>query len=518
MSKTAPRHDIEFPSQGIVHDLAGLPVDCSGWVWHLNNPVGSNNRLVFERLGFSPGLLEATAKFIADRIQIASVDNVRNTFETLKFVQRSAHVQSCMATGSVIDEPLIAEIRLMPNFAQWRLHYVRAWYRWCADWKLPQFSRDVAERLDNLKFGGNEKGRAVIERDPLKGAFDQLEFIALSTKLRSAEAAEILDIQELVLLWLGIAFGKNAISYALLREEDYSPLIEVGTGRTLHRFNVPRTKKGADDYRTDFTQHMLNDEVGVLVAKLIEHNRGSRSDARWPEGCAFPLFPREAPRQDLIGGVRHEYAMHHTSEEILHIIKAAVAKLDVVSHRTGEPLHVNPRRLRRTFATRAVEEGASPAQLASMLDHTDLQNVMVYFETRASQVGRLDAAMAVKLAPLADAFMGRIVDDEADAVNGGDPSKRIAGFRRRPGGPLQNAGNVGTCGSGPCSLFAPISCYTCSKFQPWRDGPHKEVLDWLCGERARKEQEGLDKQIVGIHDATILAVAEVVRRCGEATS
>jgi hypothetical protein len=165
----------------------------------------------------------------------------------------------------------------------------------------------------------------------------------------------------------------------------------------------------------------------------------------------------------------------------------------------------------------AVKLRPSGMGLSRMLDHTDLQNVMVYFETRSSQVERLDTALALKLGLIAKAFMGRIVGDEADAVNGGDPSKRIAGFRRQPGGPLQRTGNVGTCGSGPCDLFAPISCYTCAKFQPWKDGPHKEVLDWLCEERARKERDGLDKQVVGIHDATILAVAEVVCRCEEAT-
>ncbi|MDB5581098.1 MAG: hypothetical protein JWR80_6274 [Bradyrhizobium sp.] len=517
MSEAAiARTENAFPSQGIVHDLAGLPVECSGWVWRLNNPTANRPVISFRRLGFSAGLLEATAKFAAERIATVSAEDVYNTFEVLTLLHRSSHLQSCMRTGEVIEEPLIAELRLMPNFAHWRLHYVRSWYRWCALWKFPQFSRDVADRLDQLTFGGNEKGRAVIERDPLKGAFDQLEFMALSTKLRSSEASELLDPDELALVWLGIAFGKNAIAYALMREEDYSPLVEEGTGRILHRFSVPRAKKGADDYRTDFTRHMLNDEIGARVATLVEHNRNCRAANRWPEGCAFPLFPRSAPREDLLGGVRHEYAMHRTSEEILHMLKGAVAKLGIVSHRTGEPLNVNPRRLRRTFATRAVEEGASPAQLASMLDHTDLQNVMVYFETRSSQVERLDTALALKLGPIAKAFMGRIVGDEADAVNGGDPSKRIAGFRRQPGGPLQRTGNVGTCGSGPCDLFAPISCYTCGKFQPWKDGPHKEVLDWLCEERARKERDGLDKQVVGIHDATILAVAEVVRRCEEA--
>jgi hypothetical protein len=279
--------------------------------------------------------------------------------------------------------------------------------------------------------------------------------------------------------------------------------------------NVPRTKKGAEDFRTDFRQEMLNEEIGGWVAGLVEHNRTTRAATGWPDGCAFPLFPRPQSRADLLGGPRHEYAMHRTSEDILDTLKRAVAKLGVVSHRTGEPLHVNPRRFRRTFATRAVEEGASAIDLATMLDHSDLQNVGVYFETRSSQVERLDAAMALKLGPIADAFMGRIVESEASAVNGDKPAKRIPWFRRHAGRAPERAGSLGTCGSGPCSLFAPLSCYTCEKFQPWRDGPHREMLDWLCEERARKLEEGLDRQIAGIHDTTILAVAEVVRLCGE---
>jgi hypothetical protein len=139
----------------------------------------------------------------------------------------------------------------------------------------------------------------------------------------------------------------------------------------------------------------------------------------------------------------------------------------------------------------------------------------VYFETRSSIVKRLDAALAVTLGPIADAFMGRLVESEADAVNGGDPAKRIPWFKRVPGRAPEPAGNLGTCGSGPCSLFAPLSCYRCDKFQPWKDGPHREVLDWLCAERDRKQKDGLDPQIVGLHDGTIMAVGEVVRRCEE---
>jgi hypothetical protein len=188
-------------------------------------------------------------------------------------------------------------------------------------------------------------------------------------------------------------------------------------------------------------------------------------------------------------------------------------KLEIVSHRTGEPLNVNTRRFRYTFGTRMVDEGASPAQLAIGLGHSDLQHGGVYYETRSSQVGRLDAALAVTLGPIADAFMGRIVDDEADAVNGGDPAKRIPWFRRKFGEKPQRGDDLGVCGAGPCGLLAPVSCYTCAKFQPWKNGPHREVLDWLVEERERKQKQGLDPQIFKIHDATILAVGKVVAAC-----
>jgi hypothetical protein len=105
--------------------------------------------------------------------------------------------------------------------------------------------------------------------------------------------------------------------------------------------------------------------------------------------------------------------------------------------------------------------------------------------------------------------MGRIVRSEADAVNGNDPSKRIPWYRRYRDRLPEKAGNLGTCGSGPYGLFAPISRYTCSRFQPWRDGPDREVLDWLCAERERKQTGKLDPQMVKMHDATILAVADV---------
>jgi hypothetical protein len=74
---------------------------------------------------------------------------------------------------------------------------------------------------------------------------------------------------------------------------------------------------------------------------------------------------------------------------------------------------------------------------------------------------------------------------------------------------------MGNCGEhGFCGLLAPIACYTCRSFQPWLDGPHDAVLEHLICERERL-LAGSDVRIASINDRTILAVAEVIRRCDE---
>lgn len=501
----------DFPSQGIIIDRADMEVDASGWEWKLNN-LSKRNVLNFRRLRLDEPLLNAVAGHLAERVQLTSPDNVYNAFNSLCLLSRSKVLADEVAAGGPISHAFFIELRARNDLEVWRLHHIRFWYRWCADQRLQLFTRETADLLDDLVIGGNEKGRAVRTRDPERGAFDEIEFAAIVVKLR-AVGGEILSTLERALLWLEIAFGRNAFTYALMREEDYRPLPEVGTGRVYHRFNVPQIKQRGEYLRSGFDPKQLNQELGAVVADLVAENARTRARDGWPEDCALPLFPRSSPQPDLVGGPLHEFAMHKTADEITETLQRAMRKLDVVSHRTGERINSNTRRFRRTFATRMVEEGASPAQLAIGLGHSDLQNVGVYYETRSSQVERLDAALAVTLGPIADAFMGRIIDDEADAVNGGDPAKRIPWFRRKFGEKPQRGDDLGVCGSGPCGLFAPVSCYTCAKFQPWKNGPHREVLDWLVEERERKQKQGLDPQIFKIHDAAILAVGKVVAAC-----
>lgn len=144
--------------------------------------------------------------------------------------------------------------------------------------------------------------------------------------------------------------------------------------------------------------------------------------------------------------------------------------------------------------------------LADLLDHSDLQNVIVYYA--GTSVGKhLDQAFAVSVAPLVNRFMGRVVLDESEAFNGGGRVKAETMGRIK---------NIGTCGSTSlCTLYPPFSCYLCPVFQPWRDAPHREVLGDLIRQRdARIEATGrADDRIAKQYDEIILAVAQVVAQC-----
>ena len=190
-------------------------------------------------------------------------------------------------------------------------------------------------------------------------------------------------------------------------------------------------------------------------------------------------------------------------ETMLRVAKT----ISVISERTASPVLLNPTRFRYTLGTNLAREGRGEYVIAEALGHSDTQNAGVYVKNIPDIVERIDKAVALQLAPYAQAFRGMLVDGEESAVRGDDPRSRISNGKK----------NVGSCGShGFCDAMAPLACYTCAHFQPWRDGPHEEVLDILIFERDRVLENSGDLKIASTNDRLILAVGDVIHRCRKA--
>lgn len=486
-----------------VIDKSGRAVDISGTRWKLNGS-GFRSIILWDRFPNVPAWFRwAAQKYVIDRIKRKSPFESINTFKDLRLFAREliAFEQDGGTVGAEIPYRFFSELRARyaADGTEYRMHRLRAFYLWAADQSLEGFSPEVAFELEQLRLPGNVKGRAVLSDDPEDGPLTDEEVTALLARLRVSESP---TLQERLALWLCFALGRNPLNYCLLQEDDFRIIEADGVEAKAYELRVPRIKKRLDHERAEFKVQKIAPELAAIIAELIRENRILRPTP----GPAW-LFRRTEPRPgENIDG---EFTFQLHSPEFSELVQSCVAKLSVISPRTGESLKVTPRRFRYTFATRLVDEGISHRGLAEALDHTDLQHILVYFNARSNIVRRIDAAIAVRIGPLAQAFAGQLVASETEAIRGKDPSSRI--FRMNTvQGKLEG---IGTCGSFSfCGLGPPIACYTCRKFQPWRGAPHKELLDDLIADRDKKLEAGMDPKMVKLLDPTIYAVADVVRR------
>lgn len=366
----------------------------------------------------------------------------------------------------------------------------------------PGVSDDAVALLKQLRLQGNAKGEAVLTHDPVHGPFTDIELEALHYALDQAYVAGNVDREGYLLAYLFMLLGQRPVQYAALKVRDVG-VARAKDGTPVYTLRMPRAKQRDRLSRDEFKDRVVIPQIGEL---LVQHAEAIRSafHGQLPDPADAPLFPTRRRRSNEPEG----FAFHRTSQAIIELLPNTLKRLGVTSERTGEPLHITATRFRRTVATRAAIEGHGELIIAELLDHTDTQNVGVYIEARPEIVERIDRAIALHLAPLAQAFAGVLIRDESEATRAGDPSSRICDPRFDPSmKPLASCGKHGFCG-----FAAPVACYTCANFEPWLDGPHEAVLEHLIGERDRLAARG-DMRIASIHDRTILAVAEVVRQC-----
>lgn len=139
------------------------------------------------------------------------------------------------------------------------------------------------------------------------------------------------------------------------------------------------------------------------------------------ERAALPLFPDLAAFEAglTVKELRSMLAadhMHVRSARITATLKKAV----VAGAELSLSVQVNCLMLwRHAFAIpreRGVaREGFGLMVIAELLDHSDIQNVDVYTKNVPEDAYALNKAMALQLAPYAQAFQGVLVDSEDDA-------------------------------------------------------------------------------------------------------
>ena len=165
-----------------------------------------------------------------------------------------------------------------------------------------------------------------------------------------------------------------------------------------------------------------------------------------------------------------------------------ISKRKVMSPRTGKWLHVTPRRIRHTGATRLAFQGVSRDLIQEILEHDSSESAQAYIDAIGSEIipaiekaGRQMGNIFFELNK--SYFQGRVIHDISDK-----PPVVVPEFTATPI-------IVGTCSrdtlkDGVCPKHPFLSCYDgCSCFFAWNNpDPHGKALNYFEKEISRWEK------------------------------
>ncbi|MBP2558725.1 integrase [Neorhizobium galegae] len=431
-----------------------------GLIWHLEHYSFSHAMNLYQRMIDFYYEVLARKNVVADTIELSDILNYRATLNSQ---------------------------------TEWKLGALRILLENIEDFGYGFCSPEVRDYLREATIKGNVKGVSIRTRDPNEGAFSDLELMSIQASINDAYADGKIGLYTYAAVWLFLGYGPRPIQIAALKENDL--VVSENDGARAYALRMPRAKQFGQDPRAAFKTRYCSKQIGMLLEEVIQVNR----ERRIRLGLIGDDWPMFMARKD---GELPGLQFHMSSQQVGYLLKDAASR--VVGLKT------NAKRFRITLAQRAVDDGKDKHTVAELLDHSDTQNVGVYYEASPAVVPRLDRHLAMELAPIAQAFAGVVVTVNGEHERKLGPTSGI--FDRS----LNNAADdaLGSCGQMSfCGLAIPFACYTCRHFKPWLDGPHEEFMAALIDDRDRMIAEDISPKLYTIRDRTILAVAEVIQLC-----
>lgn len=484
----------------------GYPINPSDDQWRLNKDV--QIALVL------PGTVDASteAGFRATLLRYAEEASARHTENMATRFKRYLRDTGAPQV-TVVD--LINWRAVLGLDEQWQLGGLKGFLLAWHDYGFEGVSKEVADLLQGWRIQGNEKGAAVASGCPETGPLTDLEMAALLDWANMAVARKDIAFVDYTYLLALMMTARRPVQIAALRGRDL--VREAGQGGLTYSLSIPRAKQRGQRFRGAFRTLSIIEDLYLVLQQQHRQSVAAASEAigqvMGPELAGeVPIFLNRKRLKSvehidelkslLLGSTPDR--LHATTGTLAYALRRCARRSIARSERTGEFIRLAATRFRHTRGTKLRREGFGAFIIAELLDHSDIQNVRVYTENTAQEAVVIDELIGARLAPFAQACLGRLVRSEREAIRGDDPHSRVPNGHQHAVG---TCGNYGFCASGY------RACYTCYHFQPWVDGPHEEVLADIYAEKERARAAGCSDVVVNANDQLILAVEHCVSMC-----
>jgi len=409
-----------------------------------------------------------------------SMKNVINTFDNFEDESGSDLAESFS------DEILYYFVSNRKTDDEAHLQLIRLFYGRGVKLKLPIFDINIANALERISLKSRVKGLDILVNIPNKSPLTSNKLADLRHLLmRYKDKFKVGDTSywRLVATWVFITLGIRPIQLRMLMAGDLAININERTGQRTYLLNVPSAKKRLEKPRSRFKSRPIPSMLGEMLSELIEYNLAclTKQDQVYVKD-EVPIFfsqPTLLNRYRKAGARLAQYKWCYSSVAISASTKDLILVLNEFQKENDEPKFdelITPRRLRKTFATHAAACGTPAMMLMELLDHEDMQHVMIYYKLGASFAIKVDRVYREEFGTIFDYFAGKI---SLRALSAANKTQQVFGPNS-----LRKLVGIGFCGKdGRCRLVPPYSCYTCIKFEACNDKQvHVEVLDTMLNE------------------------------------
>ena len=370
---------------------------------------------------------------------------------------------------------------------------IKALVKWFIAYELEGLSYDLAHEVQKLSRGSEQNQYAsLFTLDAELGPFVREEMLILQQALNDPH----IHLEDRVILGLCMTFGLRPVQISLLKQSDFVEHIDMG----ICYLNVPRVKQHQQKRRRQFTKRILSPEFVALIKELISTHQQIfyKYDIQDPplimrrynlyngnHPYKEPLTGLEAPKgrnpnwteniaptqpyQHLFDASdKSDFGHHVGTVSIDYRLKCIVEHLPN-SPRTEKPFNLTPYRFRYTVGTNAVSEGMLEAEVADLLDHSNIGSVKHYFRYTSEMNEVLNKATNKRIE------QRHFV---AAWTREGDQTGNIYGEVIVE---LRHFTAIGKCHKGSACILEPaVACYQCHKFCPSKDSSsHKNALENL---------------------------------------
>lgn len=485
--------NIEFSYDGEIKNISYdmYPISLNGVNYNLtdNYIYLVENRVKINFALINPAFIEHVKAFISYSITKYAEKTVENFFHALQNLFSKIDVSVIEPLEKQIKNFYIEtlnDISIEPSYKS----NLRNIYRFYADEYMPYFDQDFVDfYLDEISFGSGNKGLDVLIEIKNRGCLtlsEQRKF-KKSIAYIDYKSLSLIELQGFIALRIGQLTGARDVQVRNLKGKHFKK--KERDRKTVYFLQIPRAKQRGMNRKNQVVTRPITQRLGEQIEYLLTiikmHNVSDIEEH-------FLLFPVNAGSRGLIVNKIHNKIL---------LSDTFTNRVNAISNKMELDFTVNLRRLRKTFCSLLVARSVSMKTIAYLMDHSDLQQLAVYYRQTHSVAKNIDAILKKEASDILDAFLGKIIEEGEESQQGQlifAPTRDTKLIK------------IGSCGSGKlCQLNPPLSCYSCKSLEAFEDVDHSEVLSQLT--LNTKETFGDEHAVLLAQDKNFLAAGALIK-------